>query len=123
MGIIKKLFKYAIIFVLLILFDGLVINWIYRVRIKTLKWKPNTEIQLSAEDVGHQDYQVYSREWHFWKWGGNEYIIVTRHRIPNKKARAISKQEQFDKGNVAFYWGPKWLKWDRNYKNGQRWGQ
>ena len=114
--------SFALVFVaaLFVLGFCLLDTTMYHIRVHSSKWELNTEIQLSEEDVEQQDYKIYSRNWHFWIFNEPGYMVVTRHNIGRKNARAIAKREPFKEGLVYFYHGPKWFKWCRTYEYGSR---
>jgi len=120
MRVVKYILWLAVFLVFGRVLGGLINSGIYFLQTHSSKWHPNTEVLLTEEEVENQEYQIYSREWSFWKFEGTRYLVITRHRIPNKKARAIARREPFAKNQVVFYHGPKWLLWERFYERGHR---
>jgi len=115
-----RVIKYILCLAFVFLVSRFTVSVICFVQTHSSKWHPNTEVQLTEEEVENQDYKIYSHDWSFWKFEGTTYIVITRHRIPNKKVRAITNREPFAKNHVVFYHGPKWLLWERTYENGRR---
>ena len=109
----------AIAFGLAMLFVGMFGSAVCHIQMHSSKWKVNTEIKLSEEEVKGQDYTIYSRDWHFGKFSDTKYIIITRHRIGSKNEETIANREPFVKSKeVRFYFGPKWFIWDHLYDRG-----